>query len=140
MVPKKAKEFKKEVAEELGLSEEMVSHVIDFYWETLRKKMSSLSEPAIEIPNFGIFRIKHWGIDGEIEKLKRIIASYEGNFKHYARRKDLEDKISALEKIKALVTEEKTKFKEIREKRYVKYKNDLEQQKANLGGSEEQDL
>lgn len=141
MVPKKAREFKKEVAEELGLSEEVVSNVVDFYWETVRKKMSSLSEPAIEIPNFGIFRVKHWGIDEEIEKLKKIIESKEGNFTQYERKRDLEEKIAALEKIKTTVQEEKAKFKIIKQARYDKrVKDNMEEPQADLGRSEEQDL
>lgn len=141
MIPKKAKEFKKDVAEELGLSEELVSNVVDFYWETVRKKMSNLSDPAIEIPNFGIFRVKHWGIDEEVEKLKRVIESKEGKFTQYALKKDLEEKIAALEKIKATIKEEKEKFKIIKQARYDKrIKDNMEEPKADLGGSEEQDL
>lgn len=141
MIPKKAKEFKKDVAQELGLSEEMVSCVIDFYWETVRRRMTNLSDPAIEIPNFGIFRVKHWAIDEEIEKLKRVIESKEGKFTQYELKRDLEEKIAALEKIKAQVAEEKEKFKNIKQARYAKQiANNMEEPEAHLGGSEEQDL
>lgn len=141
MIPKKAKEFKKDVAQELGLSEEMVSCVIDFYWETVRRRMTNLSDPAIEIPNFGIFRVKHWAIDEEIEKLKRVIESKEGKFTQYELKRDLEEKIAALEKIKAQVAEEKEKFKNIKQARYAKQiTNNMEEPEAHLGRSEEQDL
>lgn len=140
MIPKKAKEFKKDVAQELGLSEEMVSCVIDFYWETVRRRMTNLSDPAIEIPNFGIFKVKHWAIDNEIEKLKRVIESKEGKFTQYELKRDLEEKIAALERIKAQVAEEKEKFKNIKQERYAKLKDNMEEPEAHLGRSEEQDL
>ena len=141
MVPKKAKDFKEATAKELGLSEKLVSDVIDFYWKTLRKEMSNLSHLSIELPNFGTFKVKHWALDNEIEKHKSIVKKREGRFSEYAYVKSVQESIAAMEKLKEKVKLQKEKFKEIKAKRYAeKNQNNLEEQIPNLGGSEESNI
>lgn len=141
MVPKKAKDFKGAAAKELGLSEKLVSDVIDFYWKRLRKEMSSLSHLSIELPNFGTFKVKHWALDNEMEKYSNIIKKREGHFSEYAYVKSVQESIAAMEKLKEKVKLQKEKFKEIKAKRYAeKNQNNLEEQIPNLGGSEESNI
>jgi len=138
LLPKKAKTFKKGVAEKLNLPEDLVNDFINFYWERVRKHMSDLEHGALQIPNLGIFKVKHWKIDETIEKHKATINRVEGKFAGYQMKVDLTDRIEKLEKIKSLVQERELKFKEIRDAR--KNKNNLEEQNPNPSGSLEQDL
>jgi len=69
--PRKAKEFIPEVSEELQLSEEVVADVVNFYWQEIRKSLSSLSHSRIHLTNLGDFVIKHWKIDDKIEMLEK---------------------------------------------------------------------
>ena len=138
MVPKKAKDFKKPTAEELGLPENLVNDFITFYWERVRKYMSELEHGAIQIPNLGIFKVKHWKIDETVEKHKATIIRVEGKFAGYRMKMDLTDRIEKLEKIKSLVQEREVKFKEIRDAR--KNKDNLEKQEPDTSGLPEQDL
>lgn len=71
MRPRKAKEFIPNVSEELSLSEEVVTDVINFYWQEIRKSLSSLSHSRIHLTNLGDFVIKHWKIDDKIEMLEK---------------------------------------------------------------------
>lgn len=123
MVPKKAKEFKKETADELGLSEAFVNDVIDMYWEMIRKHLSSLSYSAIEVPNLGIFKIKYWKIDEFVKEYTQIANGLEGKFNRYNQKKSLEEQIVQLEVIKKELQEEKEKFKQIKELKYAKKTN-----------------
>jgi nucleoid DNA-binding protein len=68
--PKKAKTFIPEVAEELNLSEKLVEDVIDFYWQEIRKSLSSLKHQRVHLTNLGDFVIKHWKIDSKIINLE----------------------------------------------------------------------
>lgn len=138
MVPKKANDFKKSVAEELGLSEDLVSNFIDFFWDRVRTHMSELNYETLQIPNLGTFKVKHWKIDETVESHKATIIRVEGKFAGYRMKIDLTDRIEKLEKIKNLVEQRELKFKEIRDAR--KNKDNMEQQSPDMGGVDKQDL
>jgi nucleoid DNA-binding protein len=74
--PRKAKEFIPQVAEETSIPMGLVEDVINYYWEEVRKSLSSLKHSRIHISNLGDFTIKHWKID---EKLKRLETWEETN-------------------------------------------------------------
>lgn len=138
MIPKKAKDFKKPTAEELGLPEDIVNDFINFYWERVRKYMAELEHGAIQIPNLGVFKVKHWKIVETVEKHKATIIRVDGKFAGYQMKVDLTNRIEKLEKIKSLVDEQELKFNEIRDAR--KNKDNLEKQKPDTSGLPEQDL
>ena len=136
MLPKKAKDFKKPTAEELGLSEDQVNDFINFYWERVRKYMSELEHGAIQIPNLGIFKVKHWRITETVAKHEATIIRVDGKFAGYRMKVDLTDRIEKLKKIKSLVEEQELKFKEIRDARKVK--DNMEEQGPDMGGLSKQ--
>jgi hypothetical protein len=69
--PKKAKLFIPKIAEEMSLSEECVNDVVMFYWQELRKSLSSLKHSVIHATNLGDFTIKHWKIDEKVNMLEQ---------------------------------------------------------------------
>lgn len=71
MRPKKAKEFIPEVAKMTSLSEDVVSSIVNYYWQAIRKNMSSLSHSRIHVTNLGDFTIKDWKIDEKIADLEK---------------------------------------------------------------------
>lgn len=71
MRPRKAKEFIPNVAEQLNLSEELVADVVNFYWQEIRKSLSSLSHSRIHVTNLGDFVTKYWKLDDKIEMLEK---------------------------------------------------------------------
>ena len=138
MVPKKAKDFKKLTAEELDLPEDLVNKLTDFYWEKVRKRITDLKYKNLSILNLGKFRVKHWKIDETIERYNAIIKKVDGKFTRYNIKKDLEERIEQLNKIKELAQEETNKFKEIRENRNdKKSKKNMEQQSSDMGRLQE---
>lgn len=138
MVPKKANDFKKAVAEELGLPEKLVNDFIDFFWDRVRTHMSELNYETLQIPNLGTFKVKHWKIAETVEKHKATIIRVEGKFAGYRMKMDLTDRIEKLERIKILVEKRELKFKAIRDAR--KDKNNMEEQGPDMGGPDQQDL
>lgn len=72
MTPKKAKEFIPEVATETDVSIEAVKEIITFYWENVRKSMSSLKHSRIHLTNLGDFTVKHWKLDDKIDMLEKF--------------------------------------------------------------------
>lgn len=69
--PKKAKTLIPEVATLTEQSESLVKDVIDFYWQEIRKSMSSLKHQRIHLTNLGDFTIKHWKMKQKIENLEK---------------------------------------------------------------------
>lgn len=77
MRPKKAKQLLPEVAEKVNLPEQAVKDIIDFYWQEVRKSLSSLKHSRVHITNLGDFTIKHWKLDDRI----LMIEKFKENFK-----------------------------------------------------------
>jgi len=69
--PRKAKTLIPEVATLTEQSESLVKDVIDFYWQEIRKSMSSLKHQRIHLTNLGDFTIKHWKMKQKIENLEK---------------------------------------------------------------------
>lgn len=138
MVPKKAREFLKSTAEEVNLSEDLVSKLTGFYWQNVRKNITELNYKNLSIINLGNFKVKHWKIDETVEGYTRTIESLDGKFTRYNLKKDLEERIEKLNRIKSLVQEETDKFKEIRENRNdKKSKKNMGQQSSDMGRLQE---
>lgn len=69
--PKKAKLLTADVAKEVNFSEDLVNDVMSFYWQEVRKALSSLKHQRIHITNLGDFIIKHWKMVEKIESLEK---------------------------------------------------------------------
>ena len=72
MRPTKARSFIPEVAVEKDLSEDVVSAIITFYWQEVRKSLSSLKHPRVHITNLGDFVVKHWKLEEKTKKLEKF--------------------------------------------------------------------
>lgn len=72
MRPRKAKEFIPEVAKQTDLSEDAVSSIISYYWQEVRKSLSSLKHPRVHVTNLGDFVTKHWKLDDKINMLEKF--------------------------------------------------------------------
>jgi nucleoid DNA-binding protein len=70
--PKKSKDLIEEVAKQTGLSEHLVKEITGFYWQEVRKSLSSLKHARIHVTNLGDFTIKHWKIADKINLLENF--------------------------------------------------------------------
>lgn len=68
--PRKAKEFISDVASELGHAENLVSDVVMYYWQEIRKSLSTLKHQRIHVTNLGDFVIKHWKVEDKMTILE----------------------------------------------------------------------
>ena len=108
MKPKKSKEIIPVVAKELGVSEQMVSDVTSFYWQEIRKSLSSLKHSRIHITNLGDFTIKHWKLDDKIDKLEKFKENFrQKGLQEIVTRFRTDETLFDLKAIKALMEEEK---------------------------------
>jgi len=68
--PLKAKSLIGDVAGELGVAEDVVDTVVSYYWQEVRKQLSSLSHHRVHVTNLGDFTVKHWKLDEKIALLQ----------------------------------------------------------------------
>lgn len=94
MRPTKAKTFIPKVAEQTGLSQEVVDAIISFYWQEVRKSLSGLKHSRVHITNLGDFTIKHWKLDEKIAKLER--------FEEYNRQRGLQQMTARFKTVETL--------------------------------------
>jgi nucleoid DNA-binding protein len=133
MIPKKASKLYKELTKEFDVSEDLVENLVELYYKTLRKNLSSLSELRINADGLGHFVIK-------IQKVKKAIPHYEkvlnnhdtSTFGAYHNKKSVEEKLELLNKINEKVEKELTKRKNFKDEKYSKI--NLGQQEADPGG------
>ena len=68
--PRKAKTLIPDVAKQTGCSQDAVECITDFYWQEVRKSLSSLKHSRIHLTNLGDFVTKHWKLDDKIKRLE----------------------------------------------------------------------
>jgi hypothetical protein len=141
--PKKAKLYISDVAKELKISESLVGDVVSYYWQEVRKNLSSLSHSRVHVTNLGDFTIKHWKIDDKILMLEQWEENnrQKGMQQMTARFKTAES-LFELKNIKKIIEEEGQRKEFIKlhkitsnEPKRKRNKN-LESKGADIGGSE----
>ena len=75
MLPTKATSLISDTAKELGLSEELVKDVVDFYYSTVIKKVERLQFPTLLLHGLGTIRMSRVKIKNKIEFLKKVLNS-----------------------------------------------------------------
>ncbi|NBP00928.1 MAG: hypothetical protein EBU90_12485 [Proteobacteria bacterium] len=99
MNPKKFKELIGEISEEGNYDKQLVSEVLDFYWSNVRKSISSVAYPRINVEGLGVFRIKPTILKKTIESYKTTMGGFKSpNFQAYPRYQALKDRLDILEK------------------------------------------
>jgi len=140
--PRKAKEFIPKTAEKVGLPENLVEDVIDFYWQEVRKNLSGLKHQRVHITNLGDFVIKHWKIDGKIEGFEKWEeTNKQKGMQQIAARFKTAESLFDLKAIKKIIEEEgqRKDFIKLHKKSSnvtkEKHNPDLEKQRTNTRGN-----
>lgn len=115
MNPKKSKDILKDLYSELDMDQALVKDAIDFYWENVRKSISSIAYCRINVENLGVFQVKSKSLTKSIVKYSTLIKNFERtNFSNYPRYQSLTERLSILEKTKQEIFEENERRKEIK--------------------------
>jgi nucleoid DNA-binding protein len=133
MIPKKANKLYTEITKEFDVSEDLVENLVELYYKTLRKNLSSLNELRINVDGLGHFVVK-------IQKVKRAIPHYEkvlnnhdtSTFGAYHNKKSVEEKLELLNKINEKIDKELTKKQTFKDEKYSQ--TNLAKQETDSGG------
>lgn len=118
MNPKKYKEFKEGIADELKIHPDVVDDFISFYYNQIRLNLSNLSATHIWVQGLGTFSMKKAKLEKSIKKKKSLLGNlnkmaYNGFEKSVAIKEQLEQQQKALD----MLNESITKKKEFKEKK-----------------------
>jgi nucleoid DNA-binding protein len=139
--PRKAKQLIPEVAEQLDLPASLIEDVTSYYWEEVRKSLSSLKHSRIHITNLGDFTIKHWKIDEKIKMLEKWEENnkLKGMQELTARFKTAET-LFDIKNIKTIIEEENQRKDFIKLHKHEserKHNKNMEKQGSDIGGDNE---
>jgi len=129
MLPKSSRHFVQPTADELNLSPDLVDDAVTFFYSKLRKRLTDMKDPRIQIENLGTFKVKP-------RELRKLIAKYTNNlavlkpesFNQMRFQKKLQLRLLQVKQLQIKVNREKTKkTKFIIKKNAAKYKKNMEQ-------------
>jgi len=110
--PKKYKEFKQDIAEQVGVHPQVVDDFISFYYGKLRKKISELEYPRINIDGLGTFYLRKTKLENSIKKNKSTLGNltkrtYNGYAQSETIQNNIEQMSKALEQMEADILKKK---------------------------------
>lgn len=116
MNPKKHKEFKKGISDELKIHQDVVDDFISFYFNQIRIELSNLSATHIWVQGLGTFSLKKAKLEKSIKKKKSLLGNfnnmaYNGIEKSMAIKEQLDLQQKALDMVNEQI-DNKKKFKE----------------------------
>jgi|TARA_R110001592_G_scaffold299405_3_gene570370 nucleoid DNA-binding protein len=99
MNPKKHKEFKEKIAEEVGVHQSVVDDFIAFYYAKLRKHLSNLQYPRIQVDGLGTFILRKSKLDKAIKRNKSMLGNIaKRTYNGFAKSEDIQLNIDNMEK------------------------------------------
>jgi nucleoid DNA-binding protein len=137
--PRKPKQAIKKTAQAEEVSEQLVSDLTHYFWLRVRKDVSSLDYPRVQITNFGSFMVRYNRMEKQIKKYEEILGKL--NMTRYRDYQIFDELSSRVAKMKEL-TAQLIREREERSKHYdIKNANrgpedNLEEPEADSGGSE----
>lgn len=129
MKPKKSNQLYKQVSEDLNIETDLVESLIEFYYKDVRKQLTSLSHPRINIDGLGHFVARHGVINKAIERIGKKLENHDtSTFRAYHNKKSMENKLELLNLVKEKIDKE---FE--RKINFLKNKNNESSTESNLG-------
>ena len=98
MNPKKHSEFKKGIAEEVGVHSQLVDDFVTFYYSKLRKKLSTLDFPRIYVDGLGTFILRKNKLETSIKRQKSMLGNIaKRTYNGYAKSENITSNILEME-------------------------------------------
>ena len=129
MKPKKFSDLYKQVSEDLNIDQDLVESLIEFYYKDVRRLMTNLSYPRINIDGLGHFVARHGVVNKVIDRIGKGLENHDtSTFKAYHNKKAMEIKLNLLESLKKQIDVEFARKIE-----FLKTKNNESSTQSNLG-------
>jgi len=128
MLPKSSKHFIKPTADRLDKDIELVEDAVGFFYASVRKNLTDMTGPNIQIENFGSFKAKPREIPKLLAKYKQHLEVLKPeSFAQVTVQKDIQGKLSKVQALQKQILDERARqaiF--IREKNERKAESNME--------------
>ena len=116
--PKKHKEFKKGIAEQVGVHSDVVDNIVMFYYGQLRKSLSNLDFPIIDVAGLGSFYLRKSKLNRAIKKNKDILGNLEKRtYTGFEKHINVKDKLKKFEETLVIVEQMEQDKKDFKAKK-----------------------
>jgi|TARA_R110002072_G_scaffold106746_2_gene232990 hypothetical protein len=113
--PKSHKDFKKGIADKVGVHQSVVDDFLSFYYAKLRGKLSNLDFPRVYVDGLGTFYLRKTKLEKSIKRGKSIIGNLaKRTYSGFAKSEDIQKDIVQMEKALAQMEKDILTKKEFR--------------------------
>jgi len=117
--PKSHKEFKKGISDEVGVHPSVVDDFVSFYYAKVRKNLSVLSFPRINVEGLGTFHLRKNKLEKSILKNKSLLGNIaKRTYNGFAKSEDIQKNILQMESAMTQLEKDiinKKKFKNVKD-------------------------
>ena len=118
MNPKKAKSLAKSTADSLDIPEAYVSAVLSFFWQELRRDMSSLNHSKIFVKGLGTFQIRYDKVNQTIQMYQGFVDKYQPKtFRQYGMMNTKSNRLNRLLDIREFIEAEYKRERDMKMKK-----------------------
>jgi hypothetical protein len=122
MNPRKAKRIYEIVSEDLNIKKDLVEDLVEFYYKDVRKLLTDLEYPRINVDGLGQFVSKPKVVSGYIQKITKSLDDHDtSTFKAYHNKKAMEVKLDLLIKLHSKIL-----YQENKKQKFLKTKKNEE--------------
>jgi hypothetical protein len=134
MIPKKPNSLYKEITDEFECSEQLVDDLVHFYYKTLKKRMSGLTDLRLNVEGLGHFVLKMRKVKNAIPHYKKVLNDHDtSTFGAYHNKKSVEEKLELLKQLNVKIEDELEKRQKFKNEKYSK--TNMAKQKTNTRGN-----
>ena len=120
MNPKNHKDLRKGIADEVGVHPSVVDDFISFYYAKVRKKLSTLAYPRINIDGLGTFYLRKNKLEKAILKNKSLLGNItKRTYNGFAQSEEIHNNIKQMNAAIDQLEKDILKKKEFRNEREV---------------------
>ena len=117
MKPKSHRDFKKGIADEVGVHQSVVDDFLTFYYAKLRSKLSNLEFPRIHVDGLGTFYLRKTKLDKSVKRGKSILGNLaKRTYSGFAKSEDIQKDIEQMERALQQMEKDILSKKQFREK------------------------
>ena len=121
MIPKKPNSLYKEITDEFECSEQLVDDLIHFYYKTLKKRMSGLTDLRLNVEGLGHFVLKMRKVKNAIPHYEKVLNNHDtSTFGAYHNKKSIEEKLELLKQLNVKIQDELEKRQNFKNEKYSK--------------------
>lgn len=115
MNPKKVKTLIKETADNLDIPEGYAKDAISFFWQELRRDLSSLNNPKIFVKGLGTFQTRYDRVKDAIKDYQRFVDNYQPKtFRQHGMINHKKNRLQKLIEIQKFMEEEYQREKDLK--------------------------